>query len=92
MDKEIYELEKELISKLELINNIEDAEKIFNILKFIDTYDVSINILRQYKLDYFEENKLVNIKRFISSYEEDIDILRKHNQEVISYVKRRVNR
>lgn len=87
----IQELVNGLYDIFVVSNDIEEKEMVFNVLKFIDTYDISIQILRESKPEYMEESEVKNITRFIKNYEEDIEILKKENDKVIQYVKKRDN-
>lgn len=88
----IQELVNGLYDIFVVSNDIEEKEMVFNVLKFIDTYDISIQILRESKPEYNEESEVKNITRFIQNYEEDIKILKQQNEKVVQYVKWKRNK
>lgn len=88
MKNEILEIRNvciEIMGNKKLTTN--EREKAMNIIKFIDTYTVSVDILRKYNPEYYTSDELANIRRFMSNYETDIQYLYANNDSVIRYVK-----
>lgn len=88
MRDEVFEIRNACI---EIMGNkklaLDEKEKAMNIIKFIDTYMVSVDILRKYNPEYYTSDELVNVHRFMKNYETDIQYLYANNDSVIRYVK-----
>lgn len=67
--------------------SLDIREKAMNIVKFIDTYMVSVDILRKYNPEYYTSDDLANILRFIKNYDNDIQYLYANNESIVRYVK-----
>lgn len=71
---------------------LDERFKALNVLKFIETYDVSIEILREHDSRYNDTSKVRNITRFIEDYENNLELLLVNNAKVIKYVRSKYDR
>ena len=53
MKNELTKIRDRFIFDLGKATSFEEKEKILNIIKFIDTYEISVNILRRYDKTYY---------------------------------------
>lgn len=89
MENEVIKIRDNFIFALDKATSFEEREKILNIIKFIDTYEVSVDILRRYDETYYTADKLKNIAYFIHNYDIDIKHLYANNESIVQYEKRR---
>ena len=89
MENELIKIRDNFIFALDKATSFEEREKILNIIKFIDTYEISVDILRRYDETYYTADKLKNIAYFIHNYDTDIKHLYANNESIVQYEKRR---